>query len=142
MRERTLLQICVALAATVPVAAGSAGMLIGVGLVPGSPHSVALDSHFAYLSGLLLALGLGFWSAIPRIELKLDRIRLLTGLVVLGGLARVLALGRDGWPGPYMAAAVVMELIVTPLICMWSARVAGLAERRAGGLHPHPGPGR
>lgn len=142
MRERTLLQACMAIAACVPVAAGSAGILMGVGMVPRSIHTPALDSHFAYLSGLLLAIGLGFWSAVPRIEAKLDRIRLLTGLVVLGGLARALVLARDGWPGSYMAAALVMELGVTPLICLWAMRVAGLAGGRSAGLRLHPGPGR
>lgn len=142
MRERTLLQICLAIAACVPVSAGAAGVLTGVGMVPHSLHAPALDSHFAYLSGLLLAIGLGFWSTIAQVERRLDRIRLLTGLVVLGGLARALATARDGWPGPYMAAALVMELGVTPLICLWAARVAGIAAGRPAALRPHPGQGR
>lgn len=142
LRERTLLQACIAIAACVPVAAGSAGVLMGAGMVPHAVRTAALDSHVAYLSGLLLAIGLGFWSAVPQVERRLDRIRLLTGLVVLGGLARALVLARDGWPGPYMAAALVMELGVTPLICLWAMRVAGSAGGRSAGLRPRPGPGR
>jgi hypothetical protein len=142
MRERTLLQFCVAIAACVPVAAGAAGVIMGVGLVPRSAHSAALDSHVAYLSGLLLAIGLGYWSAVPRIERRLGRIRLLTGLVVLGGLARALAMAMDGWPGPQMAAALVMELGVTPLICLWAMRVSALAGGRASGPRTPPARGR
>ena len=63
------LQITVAVASLVPISAGAAGMLLGPRLVGaaivGPPD---LDSHFRYLSGLLLAIGLGYASTIPRIE--------------------------------------------------------------------------
>jgi molybdopterin biosynthesis enzyme len=44
--------------------------------------------------------------------------------VVLGGLARLLALPSQGWPGSAMSAALAMELVVTPLLCLWQDRVA------------------
>jgi molybdopterin biosynthesis enzyme len=46
---------------------------------------------------------------------------------VLGALARLLGLGVVGWPGTAMAAALVMELVVTPVLCLWQARVARLS---------------
>jgi hypothetical protein len=146
--EKTLLQICVAIAACVPVSAGAAGIFLGVGMIPHASRLPALDSHYAYLSGLLLAIGLGFWSAVPGIERRTGRVRLLTGLVVVGGLARAVALVRDGAPGTAMQLALVMELVVTPLICLWQGRVAGLRPRplsrgdTPGLLRPHPGQGR
>ena len=62
------------------------------------PHSA---THAAYLSGLLLGIGLGFWSLIPRIETEGRIFTLLTGIVMLGGLARLalavrLGTGRPG----------------------------------------------
>lgn len=135
-REKTLLQICVALAGWVPVGAGAAGILKGVGMIPRAAHLPALDSHYAYLSGLLLAIGLAFWSCIPDIERRTARVRLLTAVVVVGGLGRAVAMLRDGSPGLSMQLALVMELGVTPLICLWQGRVAGL--RRA----PEPSDGR
>ena len=96
-REKTLLQICVALAGWVPVGAGAAGILKGVGMIPRAAHLPALDSHYAYLSGLLLAIGLAFWSCIPDIERRTARVRLLTAIVVVGGLGRAVAMLREPW---------------------------------------------
>lgn len=138
IREKTLLQVSVAVAAAVPVSAGTAGVLLGVGLVPGSVHNPALDSHFAYLSGLLLAIGLGFWSAVPQIERRLGRIRMLSALVVLGGLARALTACLADAPGPYMEAALVMELGVTPVLGLWAARVAKSQSRTHDGPPTDP----
>lgn len=109
-----------------PVLAGGAGVLLGPLLVAGLPGDAAADSHFRYLSGLLLGIGLGFWSTIPALPRQTPRFRVLTAVVVLGGLARLLALPVQGWPGAPMGAALVMELGVTPLLCLWQGRVAAL----------------
>ena len=65
MLERRLLQIAVAVAGLVPVAAGALGALRPELLIAGPAHAL---THGAYLSGLLLGLGLAFWSLIPTIE--------------------------------------------------------------------------
>jgi hypothetical protein len=115
---RQLLQGAVALAAAVPVAAGLAGVAAGA---PG--EGAAFDSHYRYLSGLLLGIGLTFWSLIPRIERSGALFRALTLIVVAGGLARLYALWARGDPG-VMGLALVMELAVTPALCLWQARIA------------------
>lgn len=117
------LQIAVGLGGCVPVGAGLAGVLSGGGFV-GAALDAAADSHLRYLSGLLLAIGLGFWSTIPRITEHGGRFALLTAIVVAGGLARLLALPLAGWPGVPMAAALVMELLVTPALFLWQRRLA------------------
>jgi hypothetical protein len=83
-----------------------------------------LDSHFRYLSGLLLAIGVGFVSTIPRIETHGGRFRLLTGIVVMGGIGRLLSLLAIGMPSSAMIAALGMELLVTPGLAIWQRRVA------------------
>ena len=85
---------------------------------------IGADSHFRYLSGLLLGIGLGFWSTIPRIEANGDRFRLLSFIVVAGGLARFTSLALIGLPPFEMRAALAMELGVTPLLGLWQWRVA------------------
>jgi hypothetical protein len=117
------LQGVVAVAALVPVAAGVLGIFAPALLdLTGSPQSLA---HIAYLSGLLLAIGLGFWSTIPAIETKGARFSLLTALVVLGGLARLAAALKLGVWSPGVTAPLVMELGVTPALWLWQKRLGG-----------------
>jgi Domain of unknown function (DUF4345) len=122
-RERRILQQAVGIAAIVPVAVGLYGVLFGQALT-NENVSISGDSHFRYLSGLLLAIGLCFWSTIPGIEEKTGRFRLLTILVVLGGLARLLGLALTGIPSLVMLGGLAMELVVTPVLCLWQTRIA------------------
>jgi hypothetical protein len=127
LAELRLAQATVALAGCVPVLAGTAGILLGPALA-GATWDPASDSHFRYLSGLLLGIGLAFWSCIPALPHRTNRFRLLAAIVIAGGLARLLALPLHGWPGTPMAAALVMELAVVPLLCLWQARLARIAK--------------
>ena len=127
--EKRALQLAVAVGSLVPIGAGAAGVLMGPHML-GSASVVSgdLDSHFRYLSGLLLAIGLGYASTIPRIETHGGRFRLLTFIVVLGGLGRALSVLAIGIPPPAMAAALVMELLVAPGLALWQHRIARLAK--------------
>jgi hypothetical protein len=123
--EATALRVAVAIGGIVPVAAGGAGVVAGLGMLGPEPSAfVTLDSHFRYLSGLLLGIGLAFWSTIPRIESRSGRFRLLTLLVVIGGLGRLYALLTTEVPAAPMLFGLAMELVVTPVLCLWQARVA------------------
>ena len=122
-RERKLLQQSVAIVATVPVAAGLYGVLFGQALT-GDAVSISAESHFRFLSGLLLGIGLCFWSTLPAIEAKTNRFRLLTLLVVIGGLGRLVGLGLTGLPSLFMIGGLILELIVAPGLCLWQTRVA------------------
>jgi uncharacterized protein DUF4345 len=93
--------------------------MVDVGAMP-----VAADSHYRYLSGLLLGIGIGFATAVPDIEHRTARVRLLAGIVVVGGLGRLLSLLLHGAPDKPMLAALAMELVVTPVLALWQARVA------------------
>jgi hypothetical protein len=122
--EIRLLQVCVALGGLVPVGAGLIGVLFGLAMVPDGAIGVSSDSHFRYLSGLLFAIGLGFWSTVSDIENKGPRFRLLTLIVVAGGLGRLYGLLVTGIPANPMLFGLVMELAVTPAVCLWRERVA------------------
>ncbi len=123
--ERRLLQAAVLLAGIVPVSAGSAGVILGAGLAGGG--GTDLDSHVRYLSGLLLGIGLVFWSLVPRIERHAVLFRVLTLIVFVGGLGRLLGVFVVGQPSAPMTAALGMELVVTPLLCWWQGRLARLS---------------
>ncbi|MCB5177040.1 DUF4345 domain-containing protein [Microvirga lenta] len=122
-RERKLLQQTVALAAIIPAATGLYGILFGQALT-GDAVSISAESHFRFLSGLLFGIGLCFWSTVPRIEDKTNRFRLLTLIVVIGGLGRLVGLGLTGLPSLFMIGGLVMELIVAPVLCLWQTRIA------------------
>ena len=130
-RERWYLQRTVAFLALVPVSAGLFGVLFGPALT-GDQVSVSADSHFRYLSGLLLGIGLLFWSTTPAIEEKTGRFRLLTLLVVIGGLARLMGLLLTGIPSLYMLASLALELVITPILALWQTRVANAFAETAG----------
>jgi hypothetical protein len=123
--ERRALRVAVAIGSLVPIGAGGAGVWLGPRMLsPVATGSGDLDSHFRYLSGLLLAIGLGFLSTIPRNDAHTSRFRLLTCIVVVGGMGRLLSLLAIGSPSLVMMAALVMELIVTPGLALWQRRVA------------------
>ena len=124
--ERRVLQIAVALAALLPVGAGAIGTLQPELLdLAAAPSARA---HAAYLSGLLLGIGLGFWSTLPAIERKNARFTLLAALVVLGGLARLITAVRLSVWTPSVTLPLAMELGVTPLLWLWQRRVARLCQ--------------
>ncbi len=122
--ERPLLQGAIIVGCAVPLLAGGAGMAMGAELLTPAPPPPGLDSHFRYLSGLLLGIGIGFLTCVPRIEAQGPRIRLLAACVVIGGLARAFSLLEDGWPGLGHQIALAMELGVVPVLVLWQRRLA------------------
>lgn len=128
MGERRLLQGVVALACLIPILTGLEGVLRGAAMFRLNIVPADLDSHYRYLSGIFLMLGLAFASTIPAIERQGPRFRLLGAMVVTGGLARALSWTAVGEPSLGHRLGLVMELVVVPLLMLWQARVA----RRAG----------
>ncbi|TDR94136.1 uncharacterized protein DUF4345 [Enterovirga rhinocerotis] len=122
-RRRRLLQQAIGAAALIPVAAGLYGVLFGPALT-GERLGTSGDSHYRYLSGLHLAVGLLCWSTIPSIESTGPRFRLLTLMVFIGGLARFFGMTLAGLPSFYMLGALTMELVVMPILCFWQWRIA------------------
>lgn len=122
--EKRILQILVALACLVPLLAGSIGVIRGAGWLADGPVATDLDSHFRYISGIFLGVGIAFATCVRAIETKGARMRMLAAFVVLGGMARLLSLIEDGWPGAGMRFGLVMELGVVPLLTLWQAAFA------------------
>ena len=122
--QRRLLQAAVAIACLVPLGAGAAGVVLGPAMVGTDPSGPDLDSHFRYLSGLLLGIGIAFAAAIPTIERRSELFAALSLAVVAGGLARLSALIANGSPGIPHVLALGMELVVVPLLFVWQRRVA------------------
>lgn len=123
--ERRALQIVVAIACLVPLTIGGISIVRGPGWLGHAPVIPAdLDSQFRYVSGIFFALGLAFTTCVPGIERKGARFRLLSLLVVAGGLARLLSWATVGAPSVGHRWGLVMELVVVPLLMLWQARIA------------------
>jgi hypothetical protein len=120
--EKRLLQLAILIGGFVPVSAGLDGALRGTRFLGTWPGPGA-DSHFRYMSGLLLGIGLIMWGCIPTIERRATIVRTITAIVVLGGLARLYGWIVAGDPGK-IRWALGMELVVTPLLCLWQTRIA------------------
>ena len=127
--RRFILQATVAALSLIPSGAGAAGVVLGPGFVGGVDGRTDLDSHFRYLSGIFLAVGLVLWSTVPAIERRTARFRLAAALVVCGGLGRLLSLAVAGAPTPPHLAGLAMELVVVPLLVLWQGRVARSWDR-------------
>jgi hypothetical protein len=129
-RQRRLLQATIAVLAMLPVFAGLAGVATGAGFLGEETAPTDLDSHVRFLSGFFLAVGIAWYSCIPAIEKKTERIRLLAILTFAGGLARLYSLLIAGVPSAGHVLGLGMELIVVPCLVVWHGRVAALSQRR------------
>jgi hypothetical protein len=128
--ERKLLQIAVALAGLAAVAFGLAGVLFGTTIMEMS-DDIVTDSHVRFLKGMTLVIGFVYWSAIPDIERRGERIALVTLILVGGAMARLMAVVSHGVPTMGILFSLVAELIFVPLLWLWQRHVAGVARRAA-----------
>jgi hypothetical protein len=125
--ERRCLQAAILVACLVPLLAGGAGVIVGPAMVAGIDPGEGprdLDSHFRYLSGLLLGFGLCFLYCVPAIERRTAVFRALGLIVLLGGLARLYSATALGMPGPGHVFGLAMELGTVPALVLWQGRVA------------------
>jgi hypothetical protein len=128
--ERTLLQIAVAVAGLAGVGLGLTGVVFGT-LYADLSGDVVLDSYVRFLKGTLLAIGLIYWSCIPKIDRCGDRISLVTFILLAGTLARLMSVIGHGVPTVGIMSNLIAGLIFVPLLWLWQRHVAGVAQRGA-----------
>jgi Domain of unknown function (DUF4345) len=128
--QRMLLQIAVAVAGLAGVGLGLAGVVFGT-LYADLSGDVVLDSYVRFLKGMLLAIGLIYWSCIPQIDRCGDRISLVTFILVAGTLARLMSVIGHGVPTVGIMGNVIAGLIFVPLLWFWQRHVARVAQRGA-----------
>jgi hypothetical protein len=128
--ERKLLQIAFALAGLVLVGFGLAGVFFGANFMD-LTGNVVMDSYIRFLKGMLLAIGLVYWSSIPDIERHGERISLITFILVLGAVPRLMAVIGHGVPTIGILIGLAGELILAPLLWLWQRHVASAAQRGA-----------
>jgi Domain of unknown function (DUF4345) len=128
--QRKLLQIAVAVAGLAGVGLGLTGVLFGT-MHADLSGDVVLDSYVRFLKGALLAIGLIYWSCIPQIERRGDRISLVTFILVFGTVARLLSVVGHGVPTVGILSNLIAGLIFVPLLWLWQRHVAEVTQRGA-----------
>jgi len=128
--ERVLLQIAFALAGLVLIVFGLVGVFFGANFTDLS-GSVEMDSYFRFLKGMLLGIGLIYWSSIPGIARHGERISVVTFILVLGAVPRLIAVIGHGVPTIGILIGLAGELIFAPLLWLWHQHVVGVAQRSA-----------
>jgi hypothetical protein len=125
--ERKLLQMTFAIAGLVLVGFGLAGVFFGANFLDLSGN-VVMDSYIRFLKGMLLAIGLIYWSSIADIERHGERIALVTLILVLGAVPRLMAVIGHGVPTNGILISLAGELIAAPLLWVWQRRIARAAQ--------------
>ena len=128
--ERMLLQMAVAVAGFAGVILGLTGVLFGT-LYADLSGDVVLDSYVRFGKGVLLAIGLIYWSCIPKVEQRADRISLVTFILVFGTVSRLLSVVGHGVPTLGIVLNLIAGLVLVPLLWLWQQHVAALAQRSA-----------
>lgn len=125
--ERRFLQAAVAIGCLSPLYFGLRGVIEGPAMLVGiDPGQAAPDllSHYRYLSGLFLGIGLILLSCLPAIERRTGRFRWACAAIVTGGLARGFGLISGDAPSAEHHLALAAELGVVPLLVLWQTRLA------------------
>ncbi len=132
LTEKRLLQAVMAIVLLLPATAVIPSVVSGPGFL-GHPPVIPtdLDSHFRYVSGIFLGVLVLIASCIPAIERRGPRLRLLGGVIVVGGLCRLVSLVLVGVPSFGHQLGLAVELGVVPLIMLWQARLARRFDGKA-----------
>jgi hypothetical protein len=128
--ERKLLQAAVAIAGLAGVFLGLTGVLFGT-LYADLSGDVVLDSYVRFGKGVLLAIGLVYWSCIPQVEQRVDRISLVTFILVVGSLSRLFSVAGHGVPTLGIVLNLTAGLILVPMLWLWQRHVASVTQRGA-----------
>ena len=125
--ERRLLQAAIALGCLSPLYFGLRGVIEGPAMLAGvAPGQAPPDllSHYRFLSGLFLGLGLVLLSCLTAIERRTMRFRWTCAAIVTGGLARAFGMMAGDAPSAAHHVALAAELGLVPLLLLWQRRVA------------------
>ena len=100
------------------MAIGGTQLVGGTRAEPGMGRDATVDSHVRFMGAVFAGYGLGWLDAAAAPEPDVDRMRLLAGLMALGGVGRLATRATVGRPhrfhdlllGVELAAPVVVEV--------------------------------
>ncbi len=93
--------------------------------IPVSSITPEFDSHYRYIAGYYISLGmLALWM-IPKIETHRGLFRILCASVFLGGIGRIVSILQVGLPNFMVLLFTAFELCF-PLLLFWQAKLPRL----------------
>jgi hypothetical protein len=123
INQRLALQIVIGLIAIVPIFVGVNGIVRGPDmLVKAYNYPIQVDSHFRFLSGLPVAMGIFLLRSLPIIDRDGSDSRRVSLLVFIGGLGRLWGLITVGLEASAIVATL-FELFVPPFVCLWQNQI-------------------
>ena len=120
------LKLAIRLFCLVPFGTGIADMTNGVGLLvtagarlAGVATDPVLNSQVGFWGAIWFGFGAVLWRASFHLTDEVDLFRLLCGIILLSGLARVGAAVAYGSPGPILTVAMGIELVGGLGLVLW-----------------------
>lgn len=98
------------------IAIGGVQLVGGVRAEPGMDGDATVDSHVRFMGSVFVAYGLGWLEAASGAEPRLDRMRLLAGLMATGGASRLITRATMGRPHRFHDVLLTMELAAPVLV--------------------------
>jgi hypothetical protein len=122
------LQLTLAILSIIPLCVGIVGIVQGTSRwLPADMITPEFDSHYRYIAGYYMSLGmLALW-IIPRIEKQKELFRILCAAIFMGGVGRVASILQWGVPSPIGLFFTIFELCF-PLFLFWQAKVSRIAR--------------
>ncbi|MFJ6717359.1 MULTISPECIES: DUF4345 domain-containing protein [unclassified Streptomyces] len=113
------------------VAIGLLHVVGGNAAIPGAQDAGAtVDSLGRFLGAAFAGYGLTWLWVARQTPVPATAVRVLIGVFLLGGLARVLSIAVAGWPHGFQVALMVVELTLSP-VYFWLADADEEAARSA-----------
>jgi Flp pilus assembly protein TadB len=128
--ERKLLQVAVFFAGLVGVGFGLAGVVFGFASTDIFDDG-AIDSSVRFFRGMQVAVGVIYWSCIPDIEHRSERMSLVSFILVCGAASRLMAVIGHGVASMGILISLIAGLILVPLLWLWQRHIAEVARRGA-----------
>ena len=130
-RSRRGLQVLLVGLGCLTTVTGAAVLARGSRAVTGvtEPVPASVDSELRWFATWWTAVGPLLWRLVPRVESETRAVRYLSGVVLAGGVTRLVSVRQAGRPHPVFLGLTAVELVLPAVLVVWQRRVAA-AHRR------------
>jgi hypothetical protein len=122
------------------VGIGLAHLALGIASVPGEGAAGAtVDSRERFYGAIFCGYGLAWVWAARQVPVPARAVRCLAGILVLGGVGRLVSLAVYGAPHGFQLVLTAIELVLPPVLWLMAGVDENRGEHRSPGTAPAPG---